>query len=188
MTFSVGPRVTIGKTCRLSPSSTTREISDASRSGAPSSCPREADRPGVYPLLRRLAGALARLGLRLLGLSLLGLLRLDLCLCGLHGQRSQHGCHESSCNDQHQETCMRCQKPFSATGSHRRTTACRPPGTGMTSQYPWMVLMDQPLLHTDAATMMMVDRVGPRSRLYFFPDRLPGSTPEFQGDPVRSTV
>jgi hypothetical protein len=62
------------------------------------------------------------------------------------------------------------------------------PEDGIASQYPWMVPVDQPLLHTGAATMMMVNRIGRMLRLYFFSDHKADFTPEFLGDPIRPTV
>jgi hypothetical protein len=73
-------------------------------------------------------------------------------------------------------------------GRRRHGTAQYLPEVGMASQYPWMVPVDQPLLHTGAATMMMVDGVGWMLRLYFFSDHKVDSAPEFQGDPVLPTV
>jgi hypothetical protein len=51
-----------------------------------------------------------------------------------------------------------------------------------------MVPVDQPLLHTGAATMMMVNRVGRMLRLYFFSDHKADFVPEFRGDQVRRSV
>ena len=124
----------------------------------------ETDRPGVYPLLGRLDCALSCRGRRFhsrAGALLLRLRRLE-------GQRTQKCRYDNSCKDRHQETRVRCQKPLPL------------PEAGMAPQYRCTVPMDQPLLHTVAATMMMVDRIGRIPRLLFFPARSPAFAPEFR--------